>query len=121
MLADAIGYHSAIRFGIEHGKRNMVQPDYGSTAFLYTQPNETTIPGDDVNPSDPVSRFLHGYTDTDADDRVLISQYEGEDDTRTIYGANVPYTSVLKGDQAPPPDTRPFVRTVAKYFHSSQD
>jgi hypothetical protein len=86
MLADAIGYHSAIRFGIEHGKRNMVQPDYSSTAFLYTQPNESTIPGDDVNPSDPVSRFLHGYTDTDADDRVLISQYEGEDDTRTIAG-----------------------------------
>ena len=86
MLADAIGYHSAIRFGIEHGKRNMVQPDYSSTAFLYTQPNETTIPGDEVNPGDPVGRFLHGYTDTDADDRVLISQYEGEDDTRTIAG-----------------------------------
>src|SRR3984957_368263 len=86
MLADAIGYHSSIRFGIEHGKRNMVQPDYSSTAFLYTQANETTMPGDDVNPGDPVGRFLHGYTDTDADDRVLISQYEGEDDTRTIAG-----------------------------------
>ncbi|WAJ43943.1 DUF2961 domain-containing protein [Mycobacterium sp. Aquia_216] len=86
MLADAIGYHSAIRFGIEHGKRNMVQPDYSSTAFLYTQPNATTTPGDDVNPGDPVNRFLHGYNDTDADDQLLISQYEGTDDTRTIAG-----------------------------------
>ena len=86
MLADAVGYHSALRFGIEHGKRNMVQPDYSSTAFLYAQPNATTTPNDDVNPGDPVSRFVHGYTDTDADDQVLISQYEGSDDTRPIAG-----------------------------------
>ena len=86
MLADAIGYHSAIRFGIEHGKRNMVQPDYSSTAFLYTQPNDTTTPGDEVNPSDPVSRLLHGYTDAAAADQMLISTYEGNDDTRTIIG-----------------------------------
>ncbi len=86
MLADAIGYHSAIRFGIEHGKRNMVQPDYSSTAFLYTQPNDTTTPGDDVNPTDPVSRILHGYNDPEAADQVLISTYEGNDDTRAIAG-----------------------------------
>ena len=86
MLADAIGYHSAIRFGIEHGKRNMVQPDYSSTAFLYTQPNDTITPSDEVNPSDPVSRLLHGYTDADAADQLLISTYEGNDDTRPIAG-----------------------------------
>jgi hypothetical protein len=85
-LAEAIDYHSALRFGIEHGKRNMVEPDYSSTAFLYTQPNGTITPGDDVDPADPISRLLHGYIDADATDQLLISQYEGSDDTRPIAG-----------------------------------
>ena len=86
MLAEAIGYHSAIRFGIEHGKRNMVQPDYSSTAFLYTQPDDTITPGDDINTTDPVSRLLHRYTDAPGTDDLLISAYEGNDDTRPIAG-----------------------------------
>ena len=86
MLADAIGYHSAIRFGIEHGKRNMVQPAYSSTAFLYTQPDDTATPSDDVNPTDPVSRLLHGYSDGDVTDQLPVSEYEGSDDTRPIAG-----------------------------------
>jgi Protein of unknown function (DUF2961) len=86
MLAEAIDYHSAIRFGIEHGKRNMVEPDYSSTAFLYTQPNDTVRSGDEVIPSDPISRILHIYTDADAADQVLIGTYEGDDDTRLIAG-----------------------------------
>ena len=87
MLADAIDYHSAIRFGIEHGKRNMVQPDYSSTAFLYTQPDDKLAPGDDVRPADPVSRLLHGYTDADATDQLLVSAYEGNEDTRPVIGS----------------------------------
>jgi hypothetical protein len=94
MLADAIGYHSAIRFGIEHGKRNMVQPDFSSTAFLYTQPNDTAAPGDEVNPTDPVSRIQHGYTDADAADQLLVSAYEGNDDTHIIAG-------LVRATQAP--------------------
>jgi len=86
MLADAIDYHSAIRFGIEHGKRNMVQPDYSSTTFLYTQPNDTTNPSDEVIPGDPISRLLHGYADGDAGSQLLVSEYEGSDDTRAIPG-----------------------------------
>jgi hypothetical protein len=86
MLAEAIDYRSAIRFGIEHGKRNMVQPDYSSTAFLYTQPSDTVTPSDEVIPSDPVSRLLHGYSDSDASDQLLVSEYEGSDDARTIAG-----------------------------------
>jgi len=86
MLAEAIDYHSAIRFGIEHGKRNMVEPDYSSTAFLYTQPNDTITFDAEVSPSDVVSRILNGYTDADAADQLLISQYEGADDTRPIAG-----------------------------------
>ena len=61
MLADAIDYHSAIRFGIEHGKRNMVQPDYSSTAFLYTQPDDTLRP---ATTSAPAIRSVDSCTAT---------------------------------------------------------
>ena len=94
MLADAIGYHSAIRFGIEHGKRNMVQPDYSSTAFLYTQPEDTVAAADEVDPTDVVSRIMHIYTDSDAAEQMLISTYEGSDDARTI-------ASSVRSTQAP--------------------
>jgi hypothetical protein len=86
MLADAIDYHSAIRFGIEHGKRNMVQPDYSSTAFLYAQPNDTITPSDEVSVGDPVGRLMHGYTDGAASDQLLLSEFEGSDDTRPVAG-----------------------------------
>ncbi|MCV7103490.1 glycoside hydrolase family 172 protein [Mycobacterium palustre] len=85
MLADAIDYRSALRFGIEHGKRNMVEPDYSSTAFLYTQPNDTITPSDDVNAGDPVSRLLHGYIDDAATEQPLISAYEGNDDIHPVF------------------------------------
>jgi lipid-binding SYLF domain-containing protein len=47
-------------------------------------------------------------------DGTVLSQ--NEEDTRAMYGANVPYTEVLKGNQVTPVAARPFVRTVAKYF-----
>jgi lipid-binding SYLF domain-containing protein len=47
-------------------------------------------------------------------DGTVLSQ--NEDDTRTMYGANIPFVEVLKGNQATPVEARPFVRTVAKYF-----
>jgi lipid-binding SYLF domain-containing protein len=47
-------------------------------------------------------------------DGTVLSQ--NEDDTRLMYGANVPYAEVLKGNQATPVVARPFVHTVAKYF-----
>jgi hypothetical protein len=106
MLADAVGYHSAIRFGIEHGKRNMIQADYSSTAFLYTQPNDTTTFSDEVSPADPSSRVQHGYTDEAATDQILLSEYEGNDDTHTVAG-------LVRATQAPitfrvsiPPDSQ---------------
>ena len=52
-------------------------------------------------------------------DGTVLSQ--NEEDTRTMYGANVPYETVLKGGQATPPSAKPFVRTVAKYFIVAQD
>ncbi len=47
-------------------------------------------------------------------DGTVLSQ--NEDDTRTIYGSNVPFKTVLSGGIPTPVDARPFVRTVAKYF-----
>jgi len=52
-------------------------------------------------------------------DGTVLSQ--NEDDTRTEYGANVPFGEVLHGSVPTPPDARPFVRTVAKYFVVSRD
>ncbi len=47
-------------------------------------------------------------------DGTVLSQ--NEDATRTMYGANVPFDQVLKGNQVTPIEARPFVGTVAKYF-----
>ena len=44
------------------------------------------------------------------------------EDPRTFYnGENNSFESILKGSVAVPPSAKPFVRTVAKYFHSVQD
>lgn len=52
-------------------------------------------------------------------DGTIMSQ--NGDDTRTFYGADIPFDTVLKGDKVVPQDARPFVRTVAKYFVISRD
>lgn len=45
---------------------------------------------------------------------------QNTEDTRTFYGADVPFATILQGSKATPMSARPFVRTVAKYFHSAQ-
>jgi len=57
------------------------------------------------------SRGLFAGLDLDG---TVLSQ--NEDDTRTVYGANVPFASVLQGSVPTPPEARPFVRTIARYF-----
>ena len=52
-------------------------------------------------------------------DGTVLSQ--NQDDTRLMYGAALPFDTILKGNQPTPDDARPFVRTVAKYFIASQD
>ena len=106
MLADAVGYHSAIRLGIEHGKRNMIQADYSSTAFLYTQPNDTTTFSDDVSPTDPSSRLQHGYSDAGATDQILISEYEGNDDTHIVAGLVRATAAAITFRVSIPPDNQ---------------
>jgi len=49
---------------------------------------------------------------------VAVSQ--NHTDTDLFYGAPETFENVLRGDVPVPPDARPFVRTVAKYFHEAQ-
>ncbi|MES2220505.1 MAG: lipid-binding SYLF domain-containing protein [Acidobacteriota bacterium] len=49
---------------------------------------------------------------------TVVSQ--NQEDTRTFYGHDVPFDTILKGDVATPPAGRQFVRTIARYFRKSQ-
>lgn len=57
------------------------------------------------------SRGLFAGLDLDG---TVLSQ--NADDTRTFYGANIPFKTVLDGGQPTPQAAKPFVRTVAGYF-----
>src|ERR1700742_4630269 len=52
-------------------------------------------------------------------DGTLLSQ--NADDTRTEYGSDIPFDSILKGSQPVSDNAKPFVRTVAKYFVASKN
>jgi lipid-binding SYLF domain-containing protein len=47
-------------------------------------------------------------------DGTVLSQ--NQNDTRALYGADIPFKTILDGNQPTPDEARPFVRTVAKYF-----
>src|ERR1700722_5398175 len=52
-------------------------------------------------------------------DGTVLSQ--NQDATRTLYGDNVQFGTILKGNQPTPPEAEPFVRTVAKYFVAAKN
>ena len=52
-------------------------------------------------------------------DGTVLSQ--NQDDTRSEYGADLPFATILKGNQPVPANAKPFVRTVRNYFVSSKD
>src|ERR1700677_96338 len=52
-------------------------------------------------------------------DGTVLSQ--NQDATAQLYGNSVQYGAILNGDVPTPPDARPFVRTVARYFIISQN
>lgn len=64
------------------------------------------------------SRARGLFAGIDLDGTVLT---QNEDDTRVIYGSDLPYKTVLSGGVATPADARTFVRTVAKYFIIARD
>jgi SH3 domain-containing YSC84-like protein 1 len=61
------------------------------------------------------SRGLFAGIDLDG---TVVSQ--NTDDTNTYYGASQPFDEILKGNVLPLDSSKPFVRTVAKYFRDSQ-
>jgi lipid-binding SYLF domain-containing protein len=50
-----------------------------------------------------------------------VSVSQNQDDTDEFYGGNHSFRQILDGSVPVPPSARPFVRTVAHYFHSTQD
>jgi lipid-binding SYLF domain-containing protein len=52
-------------------------------------------------------------------DGTVLSQ--NQEDTKALYGATVPFDTVLGGQQGTPAEARPFVRTVAKYFVAAKN
>jgi SH3 domain-containing YSC84-like protein 1 len=52
-------------------------------------------------------------------DGTSVSQ--NQEDTDTFYGTPHTFEEILKGNVLPPPEAKPFLRTVAMYFHSVQD
>jgi len=59
------------------------------------------------------SRSKGLFAGIDLDGSVLS---QNSDDTRVLYGADIPFETILKGSQPTPQEAQPFVRTVAKYF-----
>ena len=49
-----------------------------------------------------------------------VAVTQNVDDTNALYGAPHTFESILHGEVPVPEAARPFVRTVAKYFHESQ-
>ncbi len=52
-------------------------------------------------------------------DGTTVSQ--NTDDTTLLYGAPHTFEQILKGNVLPTEDSKPFLRTIAKYFHTSQE
>jgi SH3 domain-containing YSC84-like protein 1 len=59
------------------------------------------------------SRAKGLFAGIDLDGTVLSQNQDG---TRALYGADIPFDTILSGKQVTPAEARPFVRTVAKYF-----
>ena len=49
-----------------------------------------------------------------------VAVYENTEDTTSFYGQPHTFEQILKGNVVPTPEAVPFVKTVARYFRSSQ-
>jgi lipid-binding SYLF domain-containing protein len=52
-------------------------------------------------------------------DGTTVSQ--NTDDTTVFYSSPHTFQEILKGNVLPPEDSKPFLRTIAKYFHDAQE
>jgi SH3 domain-containing YSC84-like protein 1 len=100
--------------------------------------NKVKLGGDAAASAGPVGRNAQAGTDWKLNAELLTYSRSkglfagidltGDDvsqnveDTNTFYdGANNSFETILKGGVAVPDSAKPFVRTVAKYFHSAQE
>ena len=60
--------------------------EYGSTAYLYTQPTVGQALTDTVTVGDAASRAAHDYSDGAATQYPLTSVFEGDDDAAAVTG-----------------------------------
>ncbi|MGC4808865.1 DUF2961 domain-containing protein [Micromonospora sp. DT233] len=86
LIGDAIDYGTSLRFGIEHGPVNDMPAEYGSTAYLYTQPTVGQTLTDTLTVGDAASRTAHAYSDGAATQYPLSSVFEGDDDSAVVTG-----------------------------------
>ncbi|MEU4194759.1 DUF2961 domain-containing protein [Kribbella sp. NPDC026611] len=103
LLNESMSYDSSFRFGIEHGQQDDWFADYGSTAFLYTQPTVSTHETDAIDLGDTADRTAHGYADNGSE-LTLTSVAEGDNDylpiTDKVRTGSAPITFHLTIDAA---------------------
>jgi lipid-binding SYLF domain-containing protein len=94
------------------------------------------IGGDAAASAGPVGRNSQAATDWKLNSELLTysrskglfagidldgtSVSQNQDDTDAFYGTPHTFQEILKGNVLPPASAKPFLRTVAKYFHSTQ-
>ncbi|HEX6770751.1 MAG TPA: lipid-binding SYLF domain-containing protein [Acidobacteriaceae bacterium] len=127
-------------FGFQIGGQatDLVLVAVNEKGFQALLKNKVKLGGDASAAAGPVGRNAQAGTDWKLNAELLTYSrakglFAGVDltgdevsqnveDTTTFYnGANNSFESILKGGVAVPPPAKPFVRTVAKYFHSVQD
>jgi lipid-binding SYLF domain-containing protein len=95
------------------------------------------IGGDAAASAGPVGRNSQASTDWKLNSELLTysrskglfagidldgtSVSQNTDDTDVFYGTPHTFQEILKGNVLPPAASKPFLRTIAKYFHSTQD
>lgn len=98
--------------------------------------NKFKIGGDAAASAGPVGRNAQASTDWRLGAELLTysrskglfagidldgtSVSQNTDDTTLFYGGPHTFDQILKGNVLPPEDAKPFLRTIAKYFHSTQ-
>jgi SH3 domain-containing YSC84-like protein 1 len=127
-------------FGFQIGGQatDLVLVAVNEKGFQVLLKNKVKLGGDAAASAGPVGRNAQAGTDWKLNAELLTYSRSkglfagidltGDDvsqnveDTNTFYnGANNSFESILKGEVAVPDSAKPFVRTVAKYFHSAQE
>jgi lipid-binding SYLF domain-containing protein len=126
-------------FGLQLGGQStdLVLVAVNQQGFQDLLKSKFKIGGDAAASAGPVGRNSQAATDWKMSSELLTysrskglfagidlngaSVTQSKDDTTLFYGSDHPFEDILTGKVTPvPPNAAPFVRTVAKYFHSVQ-